>query len=194
MDNSSDSTRVCLKLDQGFKAVLRAFRSYLAKTFNTSPYQKGHHHWLKSGNESRWFERVGEFLTSLDISFTSKKELAIVILLVFPAFGPSSGSMTAKDLNTKTEVYRLLKNQGMRVFKTSITTNNNEGLRDQLFEEPIIQKLWKKLVPKMTLNDIFGDVGPNDRISPTYSEISKIMQNRYGLPMCKEWLRDFPII
>lgn len=129
---------MCLKLDQGFKAVLRTFRSYLAYKFNKSAYSKGHHHWLKSGHEEKWFERVTQFLEDLGIEVSSRKEVAIVILLIFPAFGPSSG-ISIKKLNTKTEVYRLLKDQGMKVFKLAITTNNNESLRDQFFFTPIIQ-------------------------------------------------------
>ena len=79
--------RACLKLDQGFKAVLRAFRSFLAFKFNCSRHQKGHHHWLKSGNEDKWFERVTEFLEEMEIQVSTKKEVAIIILLIFPAFG-----------------------------------------------------------------------------------------------------------
>lgn len=104
VDNTTPQTegRVCLKLDQGFKAVLRAFRSFLATKFNKSPYQKGHHHWLKSGNEQKWFERVTQFLEDLGIEVSSKKEVAIVILLIFPAFGPSSGIDSKKNLDTST--------------------------------------------------------------------------------------------
>ena len=130
--------RACLKLDQGFKAVLRAFRSFLAYNFNHSPYQKGHHHWLKNGNEDKWFERVTEFLEEMGIQVSTKKEIAIVILLIFPAFGPSSGNDTKKELDTSTKVYKLLKDQGMRVYKGAITTNNNEDLRDKFFTTPII--------------------------------------------------------
>lgn len=133
---------MCLKLDQGFKAVLRAIRSFLAKLFKLSHYSKGHHHWLKSGNEEKWFDRVNQFLMDLDIDVHSRKETAIVILLIFPAFGPSSGSFTVKGLDTSTKVYKLLKDHGMKVFKTAITTNNNEELRDEFFGTPIIKRIW----------------------------------------------------
>lgn len=199
---------VTLKLDQGFKAVLRAFRSFLANLFNSSLLAKGHHHWLKCGNEDRWFERVNQFLSDLDIHPTTKRDTAIAILLIFPAFGPSTGKDIAKgDIYKKTTVYNLLQDEGMNIFKLSISSNNNEKLRDDFFEAPIIQQLWEKLAPKMKLSDFFGErpsknkdtqpkgkKGPNEKIKATYNEISKIMKQRYGLSMSKEWLRYFPIV
>jgi hypothetical protein len=45
---------------------------------------------------------VSLFLNDLDVEPASKKEIAIVILLIFPAFGPSSGSESKKSLDTTT--------------------------------------------------------------------------------------------
>ncbi len=196
---------VTLKLDQGFKAVLRAFRSFLANLFNSSRLAKGHHHWHKCGNEERWFERVNQFLSYLDIHATTKKDIAIAILLIFPAFGPSTGNKFEIKKTTEYKdyaVYKLLKDEGMNVFKLSISSNNNEDLRDKFFKNPIIKQLWEKLAPQMKLSDFFGErpsmnkdnqpkgkKGPNEKIKATYPEISKIMKQRYGLSMSKEWLR-----
>lgn len=79
-----------------------------------------------------------------------------MILLIFPAFGPSSGSESKKALDKTTKVYKLLKDQGMKVFKNTITTNNNEELRDIFFRAPIIKSIWQKLAPQMKLYDFFG--------------------------------------
>ena len=68
----------------------------------------------------------------------------------------------------------------MIVYKRAITANNNENLRDKFFNTKIIQSIWKKLVPKMKLKDFFKEEA-NERISPTYSEISGIMDKRYKL-------------
>ena len=97
----------------------------MSKRFKASALSKGHHHWLKSGNEQKWFERVAEFLTEEGIAFSGKKDLAIAILLISPAFGPSSGKVVAKECRTNTAVYKLLGERGMEVFKGAITVNNN---------------------------------------------------------------------
>ena len=124
--------------------MLRAFRNELQNLFNRNKlYSKGHHHWIKSGNENKWFEKVKKFLTDYDISFSSEKEVAIAILMIFPAFGPSSGSNVKKEFNGKTKVFRLLGKKGMEVYKDAITINNNETLRDKFFETPIIKAIWR---------------------------------------------------
>ena len=72
--------------------MLRAFRNKFAKNFlKAHEFSQGYRHWLKNGKEEKWFHKVAEFLTSIDIEFSSEKDLAIAILLIFPAFGPSSG-------------------------------------------------------------------------------------------------------
>jgi hypothetical protein len=74
-------------------------------------------------------------------------------------------------------VYKLLKDNGMRVYKECLTTNNNESLRDEFFRTPIIRQIWEKLAPKITLKDFFGTAdGFNEKIIPTYSEISRSMK------------------
>jgi len=86
-----------------------------------------------------WFDRVAKFLTeALEIQVTYKKELAIAIILLYPAFGPSTGPEAKKHFNTQTEISKLLGDDGMEVYKNSITLNNNEGLRDLFFLTPVI--------------------------------------------------------
>jgi hypothetical protein len=46
----------------------------------------------------------------------------------------------------------------------------------------------------MKLKDFFGTAdGFNEKIIPTYSEISRSMMLRYRLKMPNEWLRVFPM-
>lgn len=74
---------------------MRAFRSFLAKSFKESRYSKGHTRWYNfklaycdKNNDKVWFERVETFLK---IPFVSDYDVAIAILLIYPAFGPSTG-------------------------------------------------------------------------------------------------------
>ena len=82
----------------------------------------------------------------------------------------------------------------MKVFKTAITANNNEDLRDEFFREPIVIKIWEKLGSQITMKDFFKvKVGnPNKKIFKTYSSVTKIMEGRYHLEMSQEWKDKFP--
>ena len=112
-------------------------------------------------------------------------------MLIFPAFGPSSGKESKKDINISTAVYQLLGDEGMHLFKTSITLKNNESVRNQFFGTPIIRQLWEKLTPKMTLKYYFDGKGPNKQLMPTYLNITKVMNQHYGLRMSPEWETQF---
>ena len=123
---------------------MRAFRDYLAKSFKKSRYSKQHARWYKfrrpynkKNNDDIWFDRVRNFL---DIQFANDYDVAIAILLIYPAFGPSTGKKgeIKKPLDKQTKVYRELKDHGMDVYKLSITDNNNEDLRDVFFDTPIV--------------------------------------------------------
>lgn len=165
--------------------------SLLAKRFNKSKFGKGRNHWLVKGQEYKWFLRVTQFLTDLGINVSTKKEIAVVILLIFPAFGPSSTKNAKKSISKSTEVYQLLGDEGVEIYKTSITKNNNEKLRTAFFGTSIVRHLWEKLTPSLTLKDYFGAKGYNKNIFSTYSMISRIMKEVYNLNMSKEWTDAF---
>lgn len=179
------------KLDEGQKKVMRGKRSFLQKHFKSCKvYSKGHTHWLNHGKAFMWRERVDAYLKMLGITDCTPYELAIVTLLIYPAFGPSSGpEPIKKGVDKTTWVYKLLKDEGMQVYKLSITKNNNQALRDKFFNTDIIQRLWNKLMPLMKLEDFFTKAEGNpERNNPTYMMINKVMNERYGLTMCKEWV------
>ncbi len=60
----------------------------------------------------------------------TKRDVAITILLIYPAFGPSSSKVIKKGMDKSTKVYRILGDEGMEIYKNSITLKNNEKLRD----------------------------------------------------------------
>jgi len=95
-----------VKLDQGYKSVLRPFRKALQDLFQkNADLYKGRHHW----NEDKWFFRVEIFLTNrLKIHNVSERDLAAVILMLYPAFGPSSGQEPEKMVNRHSKIFSLL--------------------------------------------------------------------------------------
>jgi len=75
-----------LKLDQGFKSVLRGFRKAIRAAFEISKLGKGKHHWT----EEKWMEKAEKFLTE-ELKFKSVTifEVAATVLLLYHSFGPS---------------------------------------------------------------------------------------------------------
>jgi hypothetical protein len=68
--------------------VFRPFRKAFQNIFKKSKLSKGRHHW----NEDKWFRRVRKFLEEeLLLYKISEREVAIAIILLYPAFGPSTG-------------------------------------------------------------------------------------------------------
>ena len=88
-----------VKLDQGYKSVLRPFRKAFMKDFSkTGKLYKGRHHWT----EDKWFLRVESYLQDyLELHDVTEYEIAAAILLLYPAFGPSTGKEPCKNDKNK---------------------------------------------------------------------------------------------
>jgi hypothetical protein len=87
-----------LKLDQGFKSVLRGIRKAIRTAFDETGLQTGKHHW----HESKWVEKSRDFLEEyLGFSHASDYEIAAMILLLYHSFGPSK----AKEVDKESFVY-----------------------------------------------------------------------------------------
>jgi len=54
-------------------------------------------------------------------------------LLLYPAFGPSSGTIAKKEVDESSLIFQLLQYEGMELFKVMITDNNNDELRKAFF-------------------------------------------------------------
>jgi hypothetical protein len=114
--------------------------------------------------------------------------------MLYPAFGPSSGTEAKKQVNNTTRVYLLLGKDGMELFKTMITDNNNEELRDDFFNQKLVKRLWPHVRQYLTTDVCFPrGSGPNKSILPTYNEITREMAAR-GLPMPDWWAKEFPAL
>lgn len=174
-----------VKLDQGYKSVLRPFRKALQNLFEKeADLFKGRHHW----DESKWFLRVRIFLEDRhNIRGFSDTEVAAVILMLYPAFGPSSGTedpsqnkTIKKQVDRNSKVFKLLRDEGMELFKTMITDNNNDQQRKAFFTHKVIQRLWSVVSPVITRDLCFtAKAGPNKQILPTYAYIANEMHSRF---------------
>ena len=125
----------------------------------------------------------------------TEEEVAIAILMLYPARGPSSGRNPVKSSNPQSRVYRTIGEQGMVVFKKFITENNNKGLREIYFSHPFISRLWPTLIPHMTADLVFKTGLPSKEASgilPSFYLINYEMLQR-DLPMPPWYQEMFPI-
>ena len=119
-----------------------------------------------------------------DIIFT-EEDKAAMLLLIFPRnFGPSTYKEIG-DEKKETRVYKALKDEGIKVFKTCITVNNSIKLRNKFFSlDSVIRKVWPFIRENLTEARLLPK-GPVEALDRTYPEVAKDMRN-YGLPM-PEW-------
>ena len=154
---------------------------------------KYRHKW----SEAAWFENTR--LVLINSVFKGKvvteEEVAIAILMLYPAKGPSSGKNPVKASNPQSRVYRAIGEEGMVVFKKFITENNNKGLREIYFSHPFIRRLWPTFLPHMTADLLFKTGLPSKEargILPSFYLINYEMLMR-DLPMPPWYQEMFPI-
>lgn len=83
-----------LKLDQGFKSVLRGNRKAIRVAFDKTGLQTGKHHW----KEAKWMEKARDFMEEyLKLESVTDYEVAAMILLLYHSFGPSKSKKVDKD-------------------------------------------------------------------------------------------------
>ncbi len=138
-----------LKLDQGFKSVLRGIRKAIRLAFYGSGLSTGKHHW----SEARWMDKGREFLEEfLNLTEVTDWEVAAINLLLYHSFGPSK----AKPIDPSSIIYIHLKDDGMQLFK-QIFDNNSNRLVVEFFSHPFVKKLWPTVLRYLTKDVIFGD-------------------------------------
>ena len=95
---SMSSTGLKLKLDQGFKPLLRGFRKGLKQAFKISGLAVGKHHWR---TEEKWMRKSKIFAEKTLGFIATDKEAAILSLLLYPTLGPTK----SKQLDSRSQIY-----------------------------------------------------------------------------------------
>jgi hypothetical protein len=103
----------------------------------------------------------------------------------------SHGPSKEKPVNPASEHFKRLGMNGMRRYKL-IFDNNNRELVNEFFTDPFIQRLWPTVLENLTLKLCFGAAKPNQEIETTFREITRIMDEQYGLSLPKWWVKKFP--
>ena len=109
-----------------------------------------------------------------------------MILIIFPRiFGPST-SKELEDAKTKNRVYIALMDEGMLIYKRSITENNSKMLRDKIFSsDSVIWKIWPFIRKNLSETRLLPK-GPKEALLRTYPEVAEDMR-KWGLPMPDWW-------
>lgn len=155
-----------VKRDYAYKILLRAFRRALKRLFkNCHDLSKGRYKW----REEVWFKRVPIFLKrSFNLSSVSMRDIAAVILMLYPAKGDSTSKVPIKRADEKSEVYKHLQEDGFKLFKMTITGSNTQSSRQMFFSSPIIVALWPHVLPHMTKKVVFKNIEPYELYFPTF--------------------------
>lgn len=82
-----------------------------------------------------------EFLNYLGFENPTEYEIAAVNLLNYHSHGPSE----KKPVNKRSIIYRLLKDEGMELYKKIFDNNCKEMVR-RFFNDDFILKLWPHIV------------------------------------------------
>ena len=112
----------CLKLDVGFKSLLRGMRKYIRRLFDPDGVSRpGKHHW---DARERWFHEVKAFMSEdLKIKGFSDKDVWALTLIIYHALGPSEKFQAHEAISSN------LGEEGILIYKT-IFDKNREYSRD----------------------------------------------------------------
>jgi hypothetical protein len=185
-------------LDQGFKSVLRGGRKSLKELFVVAGLASGKHHW----KEEKWLEQARRFLFEVLKVYRngeepSEKEICAMALILYPSKGETK---TKKPDRATSKIYRVLDDEGMRMYKTIFDNNNKKDIRAFL-ADPFIRKLWPHMMQKLPysnilLNDkIEGKSEQNKmKIIATMHEVTRIIVLEFNLPIPFWWSVCYPEI
>ncbi|TNV80378.1 hypothetical protein FGO68_gene1187 [Halteria grandinella] len=183
-EEESETKGSKIKLDEGFKKLLRGSRKAFKQAFHATKLDKGKHHW----EEAKWRERVKTFLEDhLKFKNVSSKDISIAVLLLYHSFGPSKD----KPVNKKLQIYIDLGDDGMKLFK-SIFDNNCKQLVKEFFSHPFILKIWKACIKQNLSFKICFDKEPKEELKVTYKLVSWLFANQFKLPLPEWWVKQFP--
>lgn len=175
-----------VKLDQGFKTCLRAFRKALKNAFESAKLGRGKYHWTAD----RWVEMVTLFDLKYLGNSLSEQEKHAMCLLLFPTFGE-----TAKKPANSTIFKGIASSEKERVRKMhlyhGIFENNTSSQRDEFFKDALIRKLWRISLPFMTKEVCFKKDEIKDNCFKALVNITLIISEKYELDLPQWWIKQF---
>ena len=91
-------------------------------------------------------EKAEEFLIhDRKIKNPSKYEVAVVVILLYHTFGHKNVANEIRRCSADSEVYKILGDEGMVLYKL-IFDNNSNSLVRKFFQSEIIRKLWASII------------------------------------------------
>lgn len=189
-----------LKLDYGFKILLRGIRKALRRHFKHCGFGQGKYHW----SEARWLIVVEDYLKQhVKIKKPSKRKVAATALLQFHSLGrkekksekpksdKSAKPKSVKSAKPKPVIVKLrLGIEGMELFKDFFENNNNE-LIEKFFTDSLIKQLWPTVLENLTY-ELCSKKKPNADLERTCRTITSMLPERFGLQLPQWWNDRFP--
>ena len=98
------------------------------------PVRPGKHHW----STQRWFEEASHFLSEDLVIGSSDRDVWALVLLLYPAFGPSHNFQADDSIMTN------LGQEGIMIYK-EVFDKNRAYSRYMFLSNQFIKKLWPTL-------------------------------------------------
>lgn len=98
-----------------------------------------------------------EFLEKyLLLKNVSEYEVAAINLLLYHSFGPSK----KKPVDQNSMIYKLLRDDGIDLFKCIFDNNSKEAV-EKFFKNEFVKKLWPSILKNLTKDVVFAKKTPN---------------------------------
>ena len=130
-----------MKLDQGYKSLLRGSRKAFKSAFEASGLAKGKHHW----DAATWRIRTTSFLTEF-LSLQEVTDLMVnyAVVILYPTFGKNGN-----------EFVRALGSKRIQICNRTYDRNNKTTIRD-FFMDETIAKFWPIMMEYSEENHYFA--------------------------------------
>ncbi|TNV85932.1 hypothetical protein FGO68_gene15200 [Halteria grandinella] len=177
-----------IKLDYGWKTLLRGMRQCLREGMDSSSMFTGRHHW----NDQKLFKITRMFIVKYyGFENPTDFETWAIVLLLNPAKGIIQSKKKAKYQQPACEeLNRVLGKSGLEIFR-DIFSNNNKTLINKFFKHSIITRLWPYLRKNLTFAHCFKRSDPPPSIIMTYVLITQALIVQFGLDPPEWWMNTF---
>ncbi|CDW84545.1 UNKNOWN [Stylonychia lemnae] len=190
--NSNDHTQVQqktkptkLKLDQGFKFLLRDFRKALFIAFEKSGLSKGYHHFGQ-----RWLAESKAFLQGWGLIQPTDRQICALSVLLYHTLGTTIKTIEKKDsiekngkkqketiFIKKDNIFnQVLGEEGMQIYKLVFDQNRTETV-DQFLQDDFIRTLWPLFIQYSEQKFFFIEKSEDEKPAQKTKVIKKGLKN-----------------
>ncbi|CDW79075.1 UNKNOWN [Stylonychia lemnae] len=188
-----------LKLDQGFKSLLRGLRKSLFSAFEKSGFSNGFHHFT----DERWIAESKAFLQGYGLMQPTDRQICALSVLLYHTLGTTIKSKERPDLpliegkiqkeifleKKDNQFHRVLGEEGMLLYKIIFDKNRTETVH-QFLNDDFIRGLWPLFIQFSDEQFYFKEEVEQEKPSKKTKAIKKNDENKKPKRPRSEVLND----